>query len=542
MKRASEKKTLLKLMSLGSAFATVAVVFVLAVLPAAADPGCRFAPTFNGSSIFSDAAERHRFLLAHAGMESYFMKVIGIDQATSLTHDGQRLSIETGLPNKAPHMFSAPSKESVHVAVLAKVLDKSSEIANATYTIAEALDVLEAKVTAMEKFGAKFPGFGGFFPWVAFDGRGGVSPSWDWQNRVPSLDNGELFWAAFAVSSILNRSEYRTAKPGLGARWTRVWQNMVTNAKAVFYAGDGNFRTVTNIQNQSLPVANNTYTGQPSYLNDPYEGELFTDFVYLFCGDLNETEKELIWINKRGMLQRVNLPVQLPFTNTSVNITVQRGFWFSAHEQWKYLMLPYHHSHTNWRVFRNGERARTWYARTYIDSPGLWASVNGPIPNDNGSFPYYSDCGIPEIAFQPVTHDDVITPYGAFSLILASPPHGVEWLHRMMTVRKGQNCFGTTESFNASGTSIAPLTTWDSKITTLAATVGGIADINAAILEEMGLLDRLVTKIEFEWSRVFPLPLSGEELEYLRPGETRVPDILPDFTTCSPTSPPCSYS
>ncbi len=508
------------------------------------DPVCRFAPTYSGHALFTNASDRLRFLEAHASMERHFMHYIGIDPSTKLTHDGQRLSIETGRPNKAPHMFSAPSKESVHVAVLAKVLDKSSAIANVTYTIPEALEILEQKVTAMERFHAMFPGFGGFMPWIAFDGKGGVAPTWDWQNRVPSLDNGELFWAAFAVSSILNRSEYSLVKPGLGARWTHVWKNMVTNAKAVFYAGNGNFRTVTSIRNQSWPVANNTYTGQPGYLDDPYEGELFTDFVYLFCDDLNATEKEQMWVNKRGMLQKVDLPVRPNASSSAetVNITVQRGFWFSAHEQWKYLMLPYHKSETNWRVFRNGERARTWYARTYINAPGLWASVNGPISNDNVSFPYYSDCGIPEIAFETVTHDDVITPYGAFALILASQPHGVEWLHRMLTYRKGQNCYGSTEAFNITGTSIAPLTTWDSKITTLAATIGGIADINAEILKSMGMLDTLVSKIEFEWARVFALPLSGEHLAFLRPGAAVVPDLLPDFTTCSSTSPPCVYS
>lgn len=518
------------------------LIFTLSVsslVTSDSSPICRFAPTYNGSNIFFNESVRHSFLLDHACMEAKFMRYIGVDRATGLTHDGQRLSIETGLPDELPHMFSAPSKESVHIAVLAKVLDRSNSIANQTYTIPEALDLLEQKVSAMETFDKTFPGFGGFLPWIAFDGEGGIMPTWDWQNRVPSLDNGELFWAAFAVSHLLNRTEYQVAKPGLGARWTRVWMNMVTNAKAVFYDGNGNFRTVTSIRNQSWPVANNTYTGQASYLNDPYEGELFTDFVYLFCDDLNATEKELVWINKREMLQSVDLPVMTASGN-KVNITVQRGFWFSAHEQWKYLMLPYNHSLTNWRVFLNGERARTWYA-TSVSAPGLWASVNGPVPTNTAAFPYYSDCGIASIAFQPVTHDDVITPYGSFPLILASPAHGVEWLHRMMTYKKGQNCYGTTESINITGTSIAPLTTWDSKITTLAATVGGIADLNAIFLQERGLLKPLIEKIEFEWSRVFSLPLSGENLDFLRPGSAVVPDILPDFTTCSAKSPPCVY-
>mmetsp|Transcript_59033 Transcript_59033/g.68290 ORF Transcript_59033/g.68290 Transcript_59033/m.68290 type:complete len:472 (-) Transcript_59033:131-1546(-) len=471
------------------------------------------------------------------------MKHIGLDAATSMTRDGQPLDATSGLPDGLPpHMFSAPSKESLHVAVLCKVLEGVSDVANATYTVSEALDVLEAKVSSFERFNTQFPGFGGFFPWVAFDGNGSVTPTWDWQNRVPALDNGELFWAAFAVADILNRTEFRLSRPGLAERWAAVWQRMVANAVTMFYAGNGNFRTVTSILNQSWPVSNNTYTGAASYLNDPYEGELFTVMVYLLSPDLNATEKELLWVQKRAMLQRTDLPVTncVDGSCSLVNITVQRGFWFSAHEQWKYLMLPYDRSETNYRVFLNGERARTWYAFEAKQSPGLWASVNGPIPNNSVPFPYFSDCGVGPIAFEEVLHDDVVTPYGMFSLYLASPSHGAAWLHHMIDARRGQNCYGTTEAFNITGTEVSPLTTWDSKITTLVATSGGLASTNEAILDRMGLLDAFSNIIETEWSRVFSLPLSGEALPYRLP-ERKIPRLLDDFTSCTLTSPSCTY-
>lgn len=522
-------------------FGFVAVPLLLLAAVAFADLRCRFAPSFATADIFSNPKIREEFLEEHAAMETNFMKTLGIDPLTQMTRDGHRLSIETGLPYSHPHMFSAPSKESVHVAVLAKVLDKSSTIANKTYSIAEALDVLQTKVTSFERFHSRFPGFGGFFPWVAFDGKGNVTPTWDWQNRVPALDNGELFWAAFAVSHILNRTEYRIAKPGLAERWFSVWQNMVTNCVKVFYAGNGNFRTVTNIANQLWPVSNNSYTGDPSYLDDPYEGELFTVMAYLFSNDLNATEKELLWIQKRPLLQAANLSANICRNSTcrKANITTQRGWWFSAHEQWKYLMLPYRLSPTNGRVFENGERARTWYARFYKHSPGLWASVNGPIDSDNMSFPYYSDCGIGPLAFQNVTHDDVVTPYGAFPLFLASAPHGAAWFHHMILTRKGQNCYGTTEGFNVSGTAISPIVTWDSKITTLVATTGGLADLNKGFLQQHGKLEAFVSIVETEWSRVFTLPLSGEDVGFQLP-DASVPAILPDFSSCNSSSPACA--
>lgn len=522
---------------------TLSVLTLMIATVAFADLNCRFAELYRTADLFASESLRQEFLLQHASMESFFMKTIGLDQSTQLTRDGNPLDLMTGLANDAPHMFSAPSKESLHVAVLASVLDQNSSISNQTYTISEALTVLEAKVTSMERFHAKYPGFGGFMPWVAYDGEGNVNPTWDWQNRVPSLDNGEFFWAAFAVSHILNRTQYREARPGLAERWFTIWQRMVQNAVKVFFdASTGNFWTVTNILNQSWPVENNTYTGSGA-LNDPYEGELFVDMVYLLSNDLTSAQKEQLWVNKRGMLQRVALVVQNCNISTGTcrdqNITVQKGFWFSAHEQWKYLMLPYLRSPTNARVFYNGERARTWYATQTKQSPGLWASVNGPIPNNNASFPYFSDCGVGPIAFQPVLHDDVITPYGAFPLFLASPPHATAWFHHMLRTKKGQNCYGTTESFEVNGTMVAPLTTWDSKITTLVATMGGLFEVNAAILESMGLLNVFVEKIESEWALAFAEGIEGEDLPFLLP-ETTVPAVLDDFTTCSVISPPCS--
>lgn len=40
-------------------------------------------------------------------------------------------------------------------------------------------------------------------------------------------------------------------------------------------------------------------------------------------------------------------------------ITVQRGWWFSSHEQWKFLELPYLDVPISKRVFINGEKVRT---------------------------------------------------------------------------------------------------------------------------------------------------------------------------------------
>jgi hypothetical protein len=512
-----------------------ALLLGAAPAPARGDAACRFALDYTAAQLFSDAAAREQFVMQWLQGEAQFMRRLGTHAPTGLTLDGQRLDVDSGLPFGPPHMFTAPSKESLHVAILARVLYGDPR-AQALYSVDEALALLAQKAASYAKFFAKYPGFAGFLPWVQVDDAGNVDPTPDFVNRVPALDNGELFWPAFAVAEVLRQSF--PAQGALQQQWQGIWESMATNAVDVFYAGDGNVRTVAFMTNQSLPMGENNYTssqpcGDPCYLNDPYEGELFVAMMYLFS-DLPDADRQLLWQNKLPRIQPVAL--QLPQLNAS--ILVQRGWWFSAHENWKYLMLPYTLSPTNARVFLNMERARTWYAAALAGSPGLWASVTGTALSNNDSLPYFSDCGVPPLAFQNDTHQSLVTPYGAFNLILASPPHGIVWLHNMISARRGQNCFGTTEALDVSGAAVSPITTWDSKITSVAAALGGVADLTATFLQTRGLLDDFVKTVEAVWSSVFALPLPGEQLDFALP-QTAFPQLLPDFASCSRDSPPC---
>jgi hypothetical protein len=108
--------------------------------------------------------------------------------------------VTTGEPLTS-HQFTAPSKESIHVALLAKVLDGDKN-AQIFYNVSEALDILTKKIATYEDFNKKYPGFGGFFPWMTVNGSK-VDPSPDWVNKVPSLDNGELFWAMYGLLEVL---------------------------------------------------------------------------------------------------------------------------------------------------------------------------------------------------------------------------------------------------------------------------------------------------------------------------------------------------
>lgn len=86
---------------------------------------------------------------------------------------------------------------------------------------------------------------------------------------------------------------------------------MAKSAYAIFYEGNGKIRTVSNIKDTKLPVAQNTYSnnntncdapGAVCYLDDPYEGEMFAFMMYFFSDWPSQDEREKMWPVKRAKL------------------------------------------------------------------------------------------------------------------------------------------------------------------------------------------------------------------------------------------------
>ena len=143
---------------------------------------------------------------------------------------------------------------------------------------------------------------------------------------------------------------------------------MAQNSLTVFYAGEGKIRAVTQIQDIKKPVEQNTYKlkdgavcdfNNNCYLDDPYEGELFAFMMYFFGNFSSAQEKEMMWDQKRQKLQSADYLVE----ELNQNITVQKGWWFSAHETWKYLFLPYMDVNVTRDLLINGEKVRSWDAK-----------------------------------------------------------------------------------------------------------------------------------------------------------------------------------
>jgi len=190
--------------------------------------------------------------------------------------------------------------------------------------------------------------------------------------------------------------------------------------------------------------------------------------------------------------------------------------------------MPYTEVPINQRVFLNGERARTW--NSFLNNlPGLLASVSN-VTEGTPVSQYVSAVGIKEIAFSTIDTIDLITPYAAFPVILADLPTGLVWYYNMLMGSRMQGPYGSTESVDNKGSAIAPVLTWDSKITTLCAMVGGVSNIVRVGLTQQNLMLRFYQVVNREWNLAFP-QLMGENLGYKLPVGL-VPDPLGTFTNC----------
>lgn len=416
--------------------------------------------------------------------------------ANGVTFDGFALNRVTGKPIVSQrHNFTAASKESLHLGMLALALSgnrRAAEVFFANRSINEHLRTIEAKLDEFDRFNASFPGFGGWLPWVANDGFR-VSLLAGWTDRVPALDNGELIWGLVALLQALRqlRAPSRLAVT-LAKRIDHRIAYLAYTAPIMFYdaPGSGYVRAVTKIANVSVFDPNGFSLEGVQVLDDPYEGELMVDFLCALTS-LPSTECDAIWRIKQGLF----VPATI-FTN----VTTQQGFWFSAHEQWKLLMLPYTSVDVVRAVFKLGEVARLRFSAQQR-FPGLFASCTAP----DGS--YSSDQGVPPLA-QLFTENTIVTPYGAWVALLLFPNSSVpaQWLALMLSHPQMQSSTGVVESLGIAGADrghVMPLQTWDTKVTTDLAICGGIGELTGAFLSAHGVATRLFARIDNAYRLAF---------------------------------------
>mmetsp|Transcript_75629 Transcript_75629/g.180717 ORF Transcript_75629/g.180717 Transcript_75629/m.180717 type:complete len:644 (+) Transcript_75629:63-1994(+) len=493
---------------------------------------CRFAKEFEDVDWYNPQT-RADFLANVMYVESRFLggSAVAFDPDTGMTYDGVGLDYNTGdVQHETLRTFSAPSKEALHLSLLALALqpieDVPAEQAAALpllYSTDEALDILEKKVSSMEDFDARFPGFGGYMPWFCSrgindagvcksttdPGTSRMMPLPGWERSLPGLDNGQLAFGTAAVVHVLERRAAQEGGSGRFAQMARRWNGRLERMKAsvvnLFYDGAGLVRMISQLDNITVDVArnaSNAHNQNQMVLWDAFEGEMVVIFMDIFGNwskypNNGEEEKKLMWKIKAEHVE----PVVYTAADNS-KMVLQKGFWFSAHEQWKTLQLPYMDIPLVRHLFTNGEFARLENSLQQ-QLPGLMASVNAPHGVQCDAHPYCSAVGIQALAEQPIFTETVLTPYASFPSILVDSAAGLAWYNHMLAMPRVQTPVGSIESFTNTGKAVAPMATWDAKATTILAMLGGTGPLLRNYMQEQGVYGVFEDRVKSMYGPVF---------------------------------------
>merc|ERR1719401_2446211 len=195
------------------------------------------------------------------------------------------------------------------------------------------------------------------------------------------------------------------------------------------------------------------------------------------------------------------------------------------------MVLPYLDLPVVRDVFANGERARVQDAADR-GLPGLFASATAPPNVKCGSFGGYCNAvGVQQIATQVVLWADSVTPYAAYPTILANRTAGLAWYHSMLSMPHMQSVDGSVESSDLKGSAVAPLLTWDAKITTVLAMLGGTGQLLRGYMARDGLLPRFNKLVGGLYQSAFADRLFGTNEAFAMPARDLAPQG-PDFPSC----------
>lgn len=518
---------------------------------------CRFATSSEWDDLATNPETQDQYVAAVLRWDGRFASPGNAVSTNGLTKD--HITLNDDGSKKEVAGYTAPSKENLHLSMLAKIVDGhplawnfviAYALQNSGLSAAEQDALTEDQLKAMgeeealrrldtiigeyDRYREDCPGCGGFINW-AWVGESGF----EWQpgkkvKGIPALDNGQNAWAMIAVAQVLGEKGHTD----LAARYQTQIDVMKAEAAKMFFNGK-RCAMVANVKDKKKAAG--AKLKQKGQLRDPFEGELMIMFMDLLADGINAKGRKRMWKKvKKGVFRKTyNGPEPADVDPGCADslpgpITVESGWRFSAHEEWKYLVLPYLENDQTRRIVRNAERARSWDAHLR-GLGGMMAAAYRPVAG--GGNPMYMDTlGIQSISYgypEPARADLVVSPYGSFPLILADRGSGLAW-HRATIARpKMQSPYGTVESsqaFPADGSEpqVAAIHTWDTKVTTDLAMVGGIGDIISRFFAANGLSERFATILESQQKKL--LDLEGEDIPFAPPP---VPPQGSEFADCS---------
>jgi len=494
---------------------------------------CRFATSYSADDLIGNEDTQNAYIASVLKWDGKFASPGAALTHTGLTIDHINLDANGVLTDKG--WYTAPSKESLHMSMLALILDQTPL---AYHWLADSQEEAESVaigrlgqiIQAYEDFNEVCPACGGFIPWLPVSDDAGFGTVKKF--KMPSLDNGQMAWGMVSIVEALEGAKERHAEAAALQDRFQTHVNIMKGAVVtIFQNSKGKVASMAKAIDPQAEIEPSDYKMKGA-LQDPFEGELMLMFIHLMtegnerpsAGNLKKMWKKHNKGNQKG---------QWTSKDGSVGpITVQKGWRFSAHEAWKYLVLPYLEDETVLRLFRNQERARTWEARS-TDIPGMKAACYG---TNNW---YVDRLGVKEISFgfddQVIESDKMVTPYSAFPLIMAEKGHGLAW-HRAMLARPHmQNQYGSTEAGrqNNDNPEVAMKCTWDTKVTTDVALVGGTHALLERYLRRTNRWQSFVDRVA-ENHKKFK-NLQGEDLPFAPPPEpeSEVTNGAADFSSCT---------
>jgi len=328
-----------------------------------------------------------------------------------------------------------------------------------------------------------------------------LEPTRDWSSKWPCLDNGQFAWALY--ESIHATSNY--GEKELSSRLKAHFDEMCEYAVLGGYAKDGRIAMICNIEGKDF--------SPQGYDPMPWDQEPFSYFVDLFGNwekaGYNLDEREKLWKDPK----RARMAARVEMDTPDGPIAVLKGWHFSSHEMWKYLQLPLRNIDCTRNVLLNGERARTHFA-SVNHIPGLLASCTAPDST------YFDRAGIAEgISCLHASCTKLLTPYGGFPTILADEATGVAWLLSILKGKGMQGHLGSSESIWADGSAACRILTWDAKVTTVLAVLGG-GDHLEAYLRADKVWDRFHAITNIIYDEKFGGQLPGSDFPFCMPAAT----------------------
>lgn len=155
---------------------------------------CRFSPQYSQDDILSNPEPFIWDMLYWEGQ--FHQNDIGYNVANGMTYDGTLINTRTGMNNVSEkHVFSAASKEALQIMVYAQALTGNPYAGrfvspdDHTKGADKAAEIMKTKLDTYLRFNTSYPGFGGMLPWF-YSNETDIRPTFDWNNRIPALDNG----------------------------------------------------------------------------------------------------------------------------------------------------------------------------------------------------------------------------------------------------------------------------------------------------------------------------------------------------------------